>query len=168
MRTSEAVSLRILGPLEGDPDPALRHRRPQQLAGDRRLRLHVPTNSLRLRVRAACRGSALQARQHRWRGPLELHHVRPARTAPGQRLQPLPHRPRSVLGTAEGVLSYLPQRNALAAYLTKVATTDEQHTTGGAQYDDAHPAIIAWTQNKAADRGTNELSLSDLEAMMQS
>ncbi|MGW2183978.1 hypothetical protein ACWCXX_39620 [Streptomyces sp. NPDC001732] len=83
--------------------------------------------------------------------------------------------------TDKGVLSFLPQRNglgyeigyngggphALAAYLTQVATTDGQHTTAGAQYEDAHPAIVAWTQSKAADRGTNELSLSDLKAMMQ-
>ncbi|MES9558732.1 MULTISPECIES: hypothetical protein [unclassified Streptomyces] len=84
--------------------------------------------------------------------------------------------------TDKGVLSLLPQKNglgyeigyngggphALAAYLTQVATTDGQHTTAGAQYEDAHPAIVAWTQSKAADRGTNELSLSDLKAMMQS
>ncbi|MEU0009571.1 hypothetical protein ABZ079_36545 [Streptomyces sp. NPDC006314] len=36
------------------------------------------------------------------------------------------------------------------------------------QYEDAHPAILAWTQSKAADRGMNELSLSDLQAMMAS
>ncbi|MEQ6028297.1 hypothetical protein SOM70_37745 [Streptomyces salinarius] len=84
--------------------------------------------------------------------------------------------------TDRGVLSLLPQRNALgyeigysgggphalAAYLTQVATSDGQHTTAGAQYEDAHPAILAWTQSKAADRGTNELSLSDLQAMMAS
>ncbi|GAA3135623.1 hypothetical protein [Streptomyces echinatus] len=84
--------------------------------------------------------------------------------------------------TGRGVLSFLPQRNgrgyeigyngggphALAAYLTQVATTDGQHTTAGTQYEDAHPAIVAWTQSKAADRGTNELSLSDLQAMMAS
>ncbi|WP_245873871.1 hypothetical protein [Streptomyces phaeoluteigriseus] len=80
------------------------------------------------------------------------------------------------------MLSLLPQRNALgyeigcngggphalAAYLTQVATTDGQRTAAGAHYEDAHPAILAWTQSKAPDRGTNELSLSDLQAMMAS
>ncbi|MFI5774707.1 hypothetical protein ACIA74_40870 [Streptomyces sp. NPDC051658] len=84
--------------------------------------------------------------------------------------------------TDKGDLSILLQRNALgyaigyngggphalAAYLTQVVTTDGQHTTAGAPYEDAHPAIVAWTQSKAADRGTNELSLSDLKAMVQS
>lgn len=84
--------------------------------------------------------------------------------------------------TDKGLLSILPQKNAhgynigyngggphaLAAYLTQVATTDGQRTTAGAQYEDAQPAILAWTQSKAADRGTNELSLSDLQAMMAS
>ncbi|MEV5903584.1 hypothetical protein [Streptomyces sp. NPDC052127] len=58
--------------------------------------------------------------------------------------------------------------HALATYLTQVATTDGHHTTVGAPYEDAHPAILAWTQSKTADRGTNELSLSDLQAMMAS
>ncbi|WP_254406351.1 hypothetical protein [Streptomyces sp. AC627_RSS907] len=80
------------------------------------------------------------------------------------------------------MLSLLPQRNALgyeigysgggphalAAYLAEVATTDGQHTIAGALYEDAHPAILAWTQSKAADRGTNELSLSDLQGMKAS
>ncbi|MGY3676886.1 hypothetical protein [Streptomyces sp. TE33382] len=29
-------------------------------------------------------------------------------------------------------------------------------------------SIVTWTRSKAADRGTNELSLGDLKAMMQS
>ncbi|MHB6904066.1 hypothetical protein [Streptomyces sp. CB02959] len=84
--------------------------------------------------------------------------------------------------TDKGMLSILPQRNALgynigysgggphalAAYLTQVADTDGQNTTAGASYEQAHPAIVAWTQSSAADRGTNELMLSDLKAMQQS
>ncbi|WP_236246985.1 hypothetical protein [Streptomyces sp. CC210A] len=84
--------------------------------------------------------------------------------------------------TEKGVLSILPQRealgysvgysgggpSALAAYLTQLADTDGQNTAAGASYDKAHPAILAWTQSSAADRGTNELSLDDLKAMQQS
>ncbi|MCX5207625.1 hypothetical protein OG897_40250 [Streptomyces sp. NBC_00237] len=84
--------------------------------------------------------------------------------------------------TDKGDLSILPQRHgmgynlgyngggphALAAYLTQIARNDGGTTPAGVPYEDAHPAILAWTQSKAADRGTNELSLSDLQAMMQS
>ncbi|MEU5108439.1 hypothetical protein AB0H07_40325 [Streptomyces sp. NPDC021354] len=84
--------------------------------------------------------------------------------------------------TDKGLLSILPQKNAhgynigysgggphaLAAYLTQVADTDGGNTTAGAPYEKAHPAIVAWTQSSAADRGTNELSLSDLQAMLES
>jgi hypothetical protein len=83
--------------------------------------------------------------------------------------------------TEKGLLSILPQRNALgynigyngggphalAAYLTQVADTDGKNTAAGAQYEHAHPAILAWTQSSAADRGTNELTLHDLKAMQQ-
>ncbi|WP_435059720.1 hypothetical protein [Streptomyces sp. bgisy060] len=83
--------------------------------------------------------------------------------------------------TEKGVLSILPQReargysvgysgggpSALAAYLTQLADTDGQNTVAGASYEEAHPAILAWTQSSAADRGTNELSLADLKAMQQ-
>ncbi|MFG2395172.1 hypothetical protein ACGFYF_40880 [Streptomyces lavendulae] len=82
--------------------------------------------------------------------------------------------------TEKGNLSILPQRHpltynigyngggprALAAYLTQLATTNGQNTTAGAPFEIAHPAIVAWTQSKATERGTNELSLSDLQAMM--
>lgn len=84
--------------------------------------------------------------------------------------------------TDKGDLSILPQKNAmgysigysgggpnaLAAYLTQVARNDGGTTPAGVPYEDAHPAILAWTQSKAADRGTNELSLGDLQAMMES
>ncbi|MGW0315402.1 hypothetical protein [Streptomyces flavidovirens] len=84
--------------------------------------------------------------------------------------------------TEKGALSILPQRegrgysvgysgggpSALAAYLTQLADTDGQNTAAGASYEEAHPAILAWTQSGAADRGTNELSLGDLKAMQQS
>ncbi|OIJ95443.1 hypothetical protein [Streptomyces colonosanans] len=84
--------------------------------------------------------------------------------------------------TEKGLLSILPQRealgynigysgggpHALAAYLTQVADTDGQNTAAGPRYEKAHPAIVAWTQSSAADRGTNELTLSDLKAMLQS
>lgn len=72
-------------------------------------------------------------------------------------------------GRKRGLLSILPQRNALgynigyygggphalAAYLTQVADTDGQNTAAGASYEQAHPAILAWTQSSAADRGAN-------------
>ncbi|MEV7864267.1 hypothetical protein [Streptomyces hirsutus] len=45
---------------------------------------------------------------------------------------------------------------------------DHPHTPAGTPYEDAHPAIVAWTQSTAADRGTNELTLSDLQAMLES
>ncbi|MGW7620812.1 hypothetical protein ACWGLG_34245 [Streptomyces antimycoticus] len=35
-------------------------------------------------------------------------------------------------------------------------------------YTEAHPAILAWTESSAADRGRNELTLRDLKAMQQS
>lgn len=84
--------------------------------------------------------------------------------------------------TEKGVVSILPQRegrgysvgysgggpSALAAYLTQLAASDGQNTAAGASYEEAHPAILAWTQGSAADRGTNELSLGDLQAMMGS
>ncbi|MDH6493686.1 hypothetical protein M2157_009773 [Streptomyces sp. SAI-127] len=38
----------------------------------------------------------------------------------------------------------------------------------GTPYEDAHPAIVAWTQSPAVDRGTNELTLNDLQAMLES
>ncbi|MCP9213267.1 hypothetical protein [Streptomyces cucumeris] len=84
--------------------------------------------------------------------------------------------------TEKGLLSILPQRNALgynigyngggphalAAYLTQVADTEGQNTAAGAPYEQAHPAILTWTQSSAADRGTSELTLHDLKAMQQS
>ncbi|MEV5567917.1 hypothetical protein AB0L54_34440 [Streptomyces sp. NPDC052196] len=86
--------------------------------------------------------------------------------------------------TEKGDLSILPQRegqgyglgyggggpHALAAYLTQLAETDGQNTAVAASYarEDAHPAILNWTQSSATDRNTNELSLSDLKAMVQS
>ncbi|MEV8062484.1 hypothetical protein [Streptomyces antimycoticus] len=83
--------------------------------------------------------------------------------------------------TEKGLLSILPQRNALgynlgysgggphalAAYLTQVADSDGQNTAAGAPYEQAHPAILAWTESSAADRGRNELTLRDLKAMQQ-
>ncbi|MEY9839469.1 hypothetical protein [Streptacidiphilus sp. EB103A] len=83
--------------------------------------------------------------------------------------------------TSEGLLAILPQRRAvgynvgysggsgpeaLAAYLTQVADTDGKDTTVGTPYHRAHPAILEWTESEAADRGTNELTLRDLKAMM--
>jgi hypothetical protein len=84
--------------------------------------------------------------------------------------------------TEKGVLTILPQKHAvgynigysgggphaLAAYLTQVAASDGQNTAAGTDYDVAHPAILAWTQSQAADRGVNELTLHDLKAMQQS
>ncbi|WP_234433887.1 hypothetical protein [Streptomyces rimosus] len=116
---------------------------------------------------------------------MELQDVRSARPASWRHLQPLPHRPQPVLGAdGEGDLSILPQReghgygvgyggggsHALAAYLTQLAETDGQNTAVGTSYsrEDPHPAILNWTQSSAADRGTNELSLSDLKAMVHS
>nr|WP_231512687.1 MobF family relaxase [Streptomyces rimosus] len=60
--------------------------------------------------------------------------------------------------------------HALAAYLTQLADTDGRNTAVGTSYsrEEAHPAILNWTQSSAADRGTNELSLSDLKAMVHS
>jgi len=45
----------------------------------------------------------------------------------------------------------------LTAYLTQVVGTDGRNTAAGATYEQAHPAILARTQNSAADRGANEL-----------
>ncbi|WP_435598383.1 hypothetical protein [Streptomyces anulatus] len=84
--------------------------------------------------------------------------------------------------TAKGLLSILPQQHglgynlgysgggphALAAYLTQLARNEGGPTPAGTRYEDAHPAIVAWTQSTAAERGTNELSLSDLQSMMAS
>jgi hypothetical protein len=82
--------------------------------------------------------------------------------------------------TDKGLLSILPQRqahgyntgydgggpHALAAYLTQIARNDGGITPAGTPYEDAHPAIVAWTS--AADRRTNELTLRDLQAMLES
>ncbi|GHB29756.1 hypothetical protein [Streptomyces chryseus] len=84
--------------------------------------------------------------------------------------------------TEKGLLSILPQTEtfeynigysgggprALATYLTQVARTDGRSTAAGPAHEKAHPAILAWTQSSAADRGTSELTLSDLKAMLQS
>ncbi|WP_411139032.1 hypothetical protein [Streptomyces sp. C10] len=84
--------------------------------------------------------------------------------------------------TEKGLLSILPQRNALgynigyngggphalATYLTQVADTDGENTAAGAPYEQAHPAILAWTQSSVTDRGKNELTLSDLKALQRS
>ncbi len=83
--------------------------------------------------------------------------------------------------TEKGLLSILPQRHglgynvgysgggphALAAYLSQVATTNGENTAAGTPYEKAHPAILAWTQSSAAERGTNELTLHTLQAMQQ-
>jgi hypothetical protein len=45
----------------------------------------------------------------------------------------------------------------LTACLTQVVGTDGRNTAAGASYEQAHPAILAWTQNSALDRGANEL-----------
>ncbi|GHD46937.1 hypothetical protein GCM10010317_023130 [Streptomyces mirabilis] len=98
----------------------------------------------------------------------------------------LGRRPRPVHGlfwarTERGLLSILPQRNALgynigyngggphalAAYLTQVADTDGRNTAACASYEQAHSAILAWTQSSAADRGANELTLYDLKTMQR-
>ncbi|MFJ5798568.1 hypothetical protein [Streptomyces decoyicus] len=50
----------------------------------------------------------------------------------------------------------------------QLAETDGQNAAAGAPYEQAHPAIVTWTQSSAADRGTNELTLDDLKAMQQS
>ncbi|MEU7592583.1 hypothetical protein AB0B79_06030 [Streptomyces sp. NPDC039022] len=34
--------------------------------------------------------------------------------------------------------------------------------------EEAPPTVLNWTQSSATDRGTNELPLSDLKAMVQS
>ena len=65
-------------------------------------------------------------------------------------------------GTQHGVQRRRP--TCLAACLTQVATTDGQHTTAGAQYEHAHSAILAWTQSKGTDRGTNELTAERADA----
>ncbi|MFG3429422.1 hypothetical protein [Streptomyces californicus] len=84
--------------------------------------------------------------------------------------------------TDKGLLSFLPQKhgmgynlgysgggpNALAAYLTRIAENDGRPTPAGAPYEDAHPALVAWTKGSAAERGTNELTLHDLQAMITS
>ncbi|MFB7918058.1 hypothetical protein [Streptomyces sp. NPDC056061] len=84
--------------------------------------------------------------------------------------------------TDKGLLSILPQKHgvgynigysgggphALAAYLTQIARNGGGTTPAGTPYEDADPAIVAWTQSKVADRGTNELSLGDLQAMLES
>ncbi|MFF4741286.1 hypothetical protein ACFY2W_36195 [Streptomyces sp. NPDC001262] len=83
--------------------------------------------------------------------------------------------------TEKGLLSILPQQyglgynigyggggpHALASYLSQVAATDGENTAAGAPYETAHPAILAWTESGAAQRGTNELTLRDLKAMQQ-
>lgn len=56
---------------------------------------------------------------------------------------------------------------APAAYLTQVAATNGQNTAAGTPYEQAHPALLAWTQSSAADRGTDELTLHDLKRMQQ-
>ncbi|WP_413804205.1 hypothetical protein [Streptomyces sp. OE57] len=48
------------------------------------------------------------------------------------------------------------------------ADSDGQNTAAGAPYERAHPAILAWTESSAADRGRNELTLRDLKAMQRS
>ncbi|MFD9817336.1 hypothetical protein [Streptomyces sp. NPDC059080] len=84
--------------------------------------------------------------------------------------------------TDKGMLSVLPQQHglgynmgysgggphALAAYLSQIAATDGKNTAAGAKYEQAHPAILAWTQSSFGDRGTNELTLQDLKAMQLS
>ncbi|MFI1226248.1 MULTISPECIES: hypothetical protein [unclassified Streptomyces] len=84
--------------------------------------------------------------------------------------------------TAKGLLSILPQQHglgynlgysgggphALAAYLTQIARNNGGPTPAGTAYEYAHPAIVAWTQSTADERGTNELSLNDLQSMMAS
>ncbi|MFD5000056.1 hypothetical protein [Streptomyces buecherae] len=84
--------------------------------------------------------------------------------------------------TDKGLLSILPQRHALgysigyngggphalAAYLTQIARNDGGTTPAGTSYEQAHPAIVAWTQSSAAERGTNELTLRDLQDMLES
>ncbi|WP_240512833.1 hypothetical protein [Streptomyces griseoruber] len=113
---------------------------------------------------------------------MELQDVRPAGPAPDDTFSSfLVSRGLFWARTEKGLLSVLPQRNglgyhigysgggpqALAAYLTQVAVSDGQNTAAGAVYEKAHPAIVAWTQSKAADRGTNTPTLSDLKAMQR-
>ncbi|MGW1902246.1 hypothetical protein ACWCQB_33790 [Streptomyces hirsutus] len=83
--------------------------------------------------------------------------------------------------TEKSLLSILPQKNALgynigyngggphalAAYLTQVADSDGQNTAAGTPHEAAHPALVAWTQSSAADRGTNELTVQDIKAMQR-
>ncbi|MGP4004415.1 hypothetical protein [Streptomyces sp. 8N706] len=57
--------------------------------------------------------------------------------------------------------------HALAAYLSQVAATNGEETAAGVPYEQAQPAILAWTQSSAADRGTSELTVHDLRAMQR-
>ncbi|GAA4668002.1 hypothetical protein [Streptomyces youssoufiensis] len=52
--------------------------------------------------------------------------------------------------------------------LTQIARTDGETTPAGTSYEQTHPAIVAWTQSSAAERGTNELTLRDLQHMLES
>ncbi|SCF67286.1 hypothetical protein [Streptomyces sp. Ncost-T10-10d] len=84
--------------------------------------------------------------------------------------------------TDKGLLSILPQKHAvgynigyngggphaLAAYLTQIARNDGGTTPAGTPYEQAHPALVVWTQSGAAERGTNELTLRDLQDMLES
>ncbi|GAA0690869.1 hypothetical protein GCM10009548_73360 [Streptomyces malaysiensis subsp. malaysiensis] len=81
--------------------------------------------------------------------------------------------------TEKGLLPILPQRNALgcnlgysggglhapAAQLTQVTDSDGQNTAVGAPCEQAHPAILTRTRSSATDRGRNELTPGDLNAM---
>ncbi|WP_251021892.1 hypothetical protein [Streptomyces sp. ISL-98] len=48
-----------------------------------------------------------------------------------------------------------------------MADTDGENTAAGTPYEKAHPAILAWTQSRAADRGKSELTLHDLQTMQR-